>query len=163
MSMFILRPYASTDARETLDLFYNTIHSVNLADYTAAQVDSWAPKDRPLASWNASLSRAYALVAVSDEGVIAGFADLSPDAKDGASYFDRLYVHQDYGRQGIATLLADAIEAEAKLRGFAAIETDASITSRPFFAKRRYIELRRNENERNGEVLVNYTMRKELR
>ena len=42
--MFI-REYQSSDCKELAELFYNTVHAVNVKDYTKEQVDVWATGD----------------------------------------------------------------------------------------------------------------------
>jgi hypothetical protein len=39
-----IRPYDEKDAPEIVRLFYETIRSVNLADYSQEQVEAWAPE-----------------------------------------------------------------------------------------------------------------------
>ena len=51
-----VRKYRSEDCEKIAELFYNTVHSVNSADYTDIQVNAWAPKDMDLTEWNNRLS-----------------------------------------------------------------------------------------------------------
>ena len=39
-----IRRYSPNDISEITELFYNTIHTINLRDYSSAEVDAWAPK-----------------------------------------------------------------------------------------------------------------------
>ena len=43
-----LREYHQNDCKETLNLFYDTVHSVASADYAGSQLDAWAPKNTDL-------------------------------------------------------------------------------------------------------------------
>ena len=95
-----LREYLPEDIEQILKLFYNTVHMVNAADYSPAQLDAWAPQNQDAAQWNSSLCINYTLVA-EENGEIAGFADLAADG-----YFNRLYVRVDFQRRGIASRLA---------------------------------------------------------
>ena len=72
---------------------------------------------------------------------------------------DRLYVHKDHQRKGIAAALCDALEAAAKP---GRIYTHASLTARPFFLARGYKELRRQTVERLGVKMDNFVMEKRL-
>ncbi|MEH2394342.1 MAG: hypothetical protein V7K21_22670 [Nostoc sp.] len=38
-----LRTYEIGDTEEIMKLFYDTVHEVNIHDYTEKQVDAWAP------------------------------------------------------------------------------------------------------------------------
>ncbi|WP_369809987.1 GNAT family N-acetyltransferase [Gracilibacillus caseinilyticus] len=64
---------------------------------------------------------------------MVGFADISF-----LGHLDRLYVHKDFQRKGIATALVDVLESEAKKLDLLTIDTDASITAKPFFLHRGY-------------------------
>lgn len=146
----LLRPYRTEDCPALTKLFYQTVHTVNAKDYTPPQLDAWADGHPNLAAWDSSLSAHLSLVAVCD-GVIAGFADMAPDG-----YLDRLYVHRDFQRQGIATALCDALEQAVP----GPYETHASITARPFFEQRGYRVVRQQQVLRKGIVLTNFVMRK---
>ena len=146
----LLRPYRTEDCPALTKLFYQTVHTVNAKDYTPPQLDAWADGHPDLAAWDSSLSAHLSLVAVCD-GVIAGFADMAPDG-----YLDRLYVHRDFQRQGIATALCDALEQAVP----GPYETHASITARPFFEQRGYRVVRQQQVLRKGIMLTNYVMRK---
>ena len=147
----ILRPYRPSDLRELAELFYVTVHTVNAGDYTAEQLDAWADGAPDLEEWGRTLLAKTALVAVEGE-TLAGFGDM-----DRSGYLDRLYVHRDFQRRGIASALCDALEAAVEAER---IVTHASITARPFFEKRGYRTLRERRVLRHGVPLTNYHMEK---
>ena len=72
---FTLRAYEPGDCPAMAALFYDTVHTVNAADYTPAQRDAWADGRPDLAAWDASFRAHRTLVAVRD-GEIVGFAGL---------------------------------------------------------------------------------------
>lgn len=146
--MFI-RNYKSSDCEQLAVLFYQTVHTVNAADYSAKQLYAWAPGTVDLSEWNASFLRHKTLVAIQD-GIIAGFGDI-----DETGYLDRLFVHRDYQGQGIASALCDELE-----NGFAQVITQASITAKSFFLDRGYKMIRKQQVEKNGILLTNYVMQK---
>lgn len=146
-----LRSYRSEDCRETAQLFYDTVHEVNSADYTEEEVSAWADGNIDLEAWNSSLMAHYTIVAL-DNDTIVGFGDITEDG-----YLDRLYIHKDYQRRGIATLICSKLEA--KVSG--TITTHASITARSFFEKRGYHAVQKQQVTRNGVLLTNYVMEKE--
>lgn len=63
-----LRLYQSDDLKEILALFHETVHAVNIADYTKEQCDAWAPEKPDEIRWNKILSAHLTLVAI--EGLI---------------------------------------------------------------------------------------------
>lgn len=146
-----IREYKSDDCEKLAKLFYDTVHTVNIGDYTKEEADAWADGEPCLAEWNKSFLEHYTLIAVQD-GVIIGFGDI-----DNTGYLDRLYVHKDYQKKGAATLLCDKLEAFAAGKK---IITHASITAKPFFEKRGYCELKIQKVERAGQYLTNYVMEK---
>lgn len=147
-----LRPYRPEDCPALAALFYETVHTVNAAHYTPAQLDAWAPACGPdLAAWDKSFRAHRTLVAELD-GRLAGFVDLDP----AAGYLDRLYVHKDLQGRGVATALCNALEEAAA----GPVVTHASVTARPFFARRGYRVLRAQQVERRGVTLANYVMEK---
>ena len=156
MNKNTLRLYKKEDAEEIVNLFYDTVHAVNAKDYTPAQLAAWAPDTIDIDKWNESLSANYTVV-VDRGGVITGFGDI-----DKSGYFDHLFVHKDHQGQGVAKLVAAAIEDYAIQRGMSSITVAASITAKPFFESRGYSVLRQQSVERNGEVLTNFFMEKAL-
>ncbi len=144
-----IRAYQPVDCKTLTELFYNTVHTVNAKDYTKEQLDAWATGTVDLEKWNQSLEEHYSLVALDGEKII-GFGDI-----DNTGYLDRLFVHKDYQRQGIATALCDKLEC-----GFDIITTHASITAKPFFESRGYKVIKEQQVERQGIFLTNYVMEK---
>ena len=153
-----IRAYRREDIKEIAELFYNTVHTVNAADYTEEQLDAWADGNINLSAWDRSFREHRTLVAVmtSDPGngaeQIVGFADM-----DGTGYLDRLYVHKDFQRRRIASALCDRLEQTADVAEFT---THASLTAKPFFEKRGYQVVQEQQVERKGILLTNYVMKK---
>ena len=148
----ILREYTKTDSSELAELFYDTVHTVNARDYSQEQLDVWATGAVNQEEWDKSFLSHHTVVAELG-GNIVGFGDM-----DETGYLDRLYVHKDYQRRGVATAICDALEQYSKAAEFT---THASITARPFFEKRGYTVVREQQVERRGELLTNFVMRKE--
>lgn len=155
-STLLLRNYEPTDLDEMLALFYDTVHTVNRSDYTKAQADAWAPADPDRARWEDSLKSHYGLVALSGDQIV-GFGDYEP-----GGHLDRLYVHRLYQGRGVATAIADALEAYAGEQGDEVMTVEASLTARPFFEKRGYRVIQEQKVERQGQLLTNFQMIKQL-
>lgn len=152
-----LRIYRSDDCTYTLKLFYDTVHSVNSADYTIFQLAAWAPKETDPLAWDKRLSESYTVVAEKDRTIV-GFGSASD-----MGYFDLLYVHKECQRMGIATLIADDIERYFTENGIRIFTAEASVTARPFFEKRGFVVQAKQRVERGGQYLTNYKMQKEGR
>ena len=147
----VIRKYESSDCKEMAELFFNTVHSVNVKDYTKEQLDAWASGQVDLEKWDQSFQEHFSIVAVEND-IIVGFGDI-----DKTGYLDRLYVHKNYQGKGIATAICDQLESKVKEN----IITHASITAKPFFEKRGYKVVKEQQVERNGIFLKNYIMEKE--
>mgnify|MGYP001572668624 CR=1 FL=1 len=152
-----LRMYQSEDCKEIIELFYNTVYSVNARDYNEVQLDVWAPKDIDISAWDQSLSEHYSVV-IEEDSMIIGFGDL-----DDSGYFDRLFVHKDYQEMGVATTIADELEKYAQKNDMKIVITYASITAKPFFQKRGYKVVKEQVVERKGQILTNFVMEKKKR
>ncbi|MGN0667540.1 MAG: GNAT family N-acetyltransferase, partial [Huintestinicola sp.] len=125
----VLRMYKTSDCEFLAELFYQTVHNVNAGDYTKEQLDAWAAGNVNLNEWNKTFLDHFTVVAVKNE-IIVGFGDI-----DKTGYLDRLYVHKDYQRQGIASAICDELEQRVKAKN---IITHASITAKTFFEQRGY-------------------------
>ena len=147
--MFI-RKYESTDCKELAELFYNTVHTLNAKDYTKEQLDAWASGQVDLEKWDQSFQEHFTVVAV-ENGIIVGFGDI-----DTTGYFDRLYIHKNNQRKGIATAICDQLESKVQGK----IVTHASVTAKPFFEKRGYKVLKEQQVVRKEIFLKNYVMEK---
>ena len=151
-----LRTYDIRDTQQIVKLFYDTVHEVNIRDYTQAQVEAWAPADMDIERWTKSLSSKFTFVAEEGEK-IAGFGELEP-----SGHIDRFYCHQDFQRQGVGRLILKQIESKAQELGINKLFTEASITARPFFESQGFIVVRKQEVERRGQKLINFAMEKNI-
>ena len=158
MPAIYLRPYATADNEAIFCLFYDTVHTVNAAHYPSEQLAVWARADTDSAVWCQPFATDYTLVAIDDDTVgIVGFGNLTADGE-----LDRLYIHKDYQRRGIATKIADGLEQQTVKQGLSRIATYASLTAQPFFEGRGYVVVRENIVKRDGQRLKNFYMEKTL-
>lgn len=146
-----IRSYLTSDLEQITELFYETVHCVNIRDYSEEQVKVWAPGHPDCDELNRSFLEHNTVVA-EEKGKIVGFGDM-----DKTNYLDRLYVHKAYQGRGIATAICDKLEKEA---GCQTIQVHASITARPFFEKRGYCLVKEQQVERKGVFLTNFVMEK---
>lgn len=153
-SMITIRQFKKSDTREIMTLFYETVHKINIRDYSPEQIDAWGPKDMDYDLWLENLSNRITFVAESD-GLVVGFANSEEDG-----HIDRFYCHKDYQGVGVGTSLLSAIEEEAQSRGITRLFTEASITAKPFFTKRGFVVLEEQTVERRNVIFINYRMEK---
>ena len=150
----IIREYKPTDCEDLVKLFYHTVHTINAKDYSQEQLKVWATDKIDLEVWNKSLSEHFTVVAV-ENNIIVGFGDI-----DNSGYLDRLYVHKDYQRRGVATIICDKLEQAVKVNKMI---THASITAKPFFEQRGFKVVKEHQVVRNRIALTNYVMEKQVR
>lgn len=150
------REYKNTDLHAVMDLFYVTVHEVNKNDYSEEQLDAIAPKDAKEYHWEKSLEKNHTIVVEEDDKLIA-FGNIGK-----TGYLDRLYVHPDYLRKGIASKLVEELEEYAKKHGSHVINVTSSITSKAFFESKGYAVIEEQINERRGERLLRYLMEKKI-
>lgn len=151
-----LRDYHPADLDALERLFYETVHTVNAADYTPEQLNAWAPGAIDRARWSQTLAEHFTQIALIAEQIV-GFGDLADDG-----YLDRLYVHRDFQQCGVATAICDSLEHHARSLGIPVVTTHASVTALPFFERRGYRMIRQQQVERMGVRLTNYMMERTL-
>ncbi len=151
-----IRPYLESDAEDVADIFYDTIHSLGTEHYTQGQLNEWAPLPKDYDRWRRRLTSKPPFVAEL-AGRIVGFTTLEEDG-----HIDWTYTHKDFGRMGIASALYEYLEDVARRDAMKFLFVEASCFASPFFEKHGFRCLRRNETERNGQVLLNWTMSKDL-
>ena len=150
-----LRAYRPEDLTEIAQLFYDTIHAVNARDYSREQVQAWAGGREHFLCRNDFFLSLYTIVAV-DGGRIVGYGNI-----DDTGYLDHLFVHKDFQGLHIATAICDELERHALAQGHKAVTVNASITAKPFFEKRGYETVKKQQVTVRGVSLTNYSMIKE--
>jgi putative acetyltransferase len=152
----LIRDYELSDAAVITQLFYDTIHSVNLQHYSEQQVRAWAPEVPEPKVWHSRMSRRCTLVA-EENGQIIGFAELERDG-----HLDMFYCQKDVIGRGVGSALYEAVEAKAMRLGLERIFADVSITARPFFERCGLSVVRELLVTRDGIELPTFRMQKRL-
>lgn len=150
----IIRPYEGSDLDAVMEVFLHSIRKVASRDYDAGQIDAWAHADR--AVWSRRRLDRPTWVAVIDKTVV-GFSDL-----ESGGHIDMLFVRPEFQRMGVAGALLDQVERAAWFQRLTALDTDASITARPFFESRGFRVVQPQVVELRGALLNNFRMQKQL-
>ena len=151
-----IRKYEPGDAAAVTDIFYDSIHQVAVEYYSKEQLLAWAPLPKDYTGWEKRLVAKPPYVAERNQQIV-GFTTLEADG-----HIDWTYTHQDFQRQGIAGMLYDYLLEQARLMGIQSLYVEASYFAKPFFAKRGFEVVRENATERNGQVLINWSMQRLL-
>lgn len=139
-----------------MQLFYDTVHEINICDYTQEQVDTWAPENMSYETWVEKLQTKLTYV-VEENGQIVGFGQLESDG-----HIDCFYCHNEYQRKGIGSMLLNHIEKTARALGIKRLFTEASITAKLFFQILGFSVIREQQVERRGVYFRNFAMEKLL-
>ncbi|GGP15048.1 GNAT family N-acetyltransferase [Oceanobacillus neutriphilus] len=159
MSEIHIAAFQQEDIVEIIDLFYGTVQEVNRADYSEAAIAAWAPveeKENVLKEWKDSFLKNKTFVARM-QGQVVGFIDIRADG-----YLDRLYVHKDKQRLGIASALLMQIEEWGRREEIPFIWTFSSITAKGFFERYGFEVIEKENVERKDVLLTRFKMKKML-
>jgi GNAT superfamily N-acetyltransferase len=75
----------------------------------------------------------------------AGREDELLDPKKDAARIRAFFIHPDWARRGIGSLILEACETAARSAGFTRLEMGATLTGVPFYSTRGYVALERLE------------------
>jgi putative acetyltransferase len=156
MEEFKILDYEESMLDEMMQLFYDTVHTVNARHYRKEQLNGWAPENSDKRFWEERLKKNVCKVAFINKQMV-GFTELVSDG-----HVDTLYVHKDFQRRRIAANLMNEIQQIAEKRNYRVLTTEASITAKPFFEAHGFRVTRIKKKLYNGRDFTNYKMKKEL-
>jgi putative acetyltransferase len=153
-----IRAYEQRDAADVADVFFRSVRQVAVSDYTPAQVQAWAPERRTAAQARQWLGDGrLVLLAVSADDRAVAFIDLEPDG-----HIDHIFCAPEAAGQGVASQLYEAAETAARQQNLSRLHTEASELARPFFERKGFRVLERQDMVLRGEPIHNYKMAKDL-
>ena len=151
-----LRTAVIEDIPAIVEMYRATVHTVNAADYTPAQLNVWADGAVNYPRWEKAIKEQYFVLAEIN-GSLAGFSSI---AKDG--YLDFMYVSKDFQRCGAASALLKEIERKAIEQKNPEIYSHVSKTAKGFFLKMGYEHKEDISDLYKGELFINALMVKKL-
>ena len=153
--MFIRR-YKRGEEKRLWEIFFNTIHKINIRDYNQAQIFAWAPPDLDNEIWKSKIESINPYVAVNDECIV-GYADLQENG-----LIDHFFCDHRWQRKGVGSLLMRNIQEEAIKKGLRYLFSEVSITAKPFYSSHGFIVTKKHMLKIRGTRLINYRMEKQL-
>ena len=151
--MTILINFQLGDENGTWEVFYSAIHQVCSSHYTQQQLDAWAPIDLERGIWISKMRSIHPFVAVLENKII-GYSDLREDG-----LIDHFFVHGDYQRMGVGTLLmSEILKRSANKKR---LHSEASRTAKLFFEKHGFLTLK-IQTVKMREVLLSNNIMEQL-
>ena len=128
-----IRPATVEDVDAIANIFVACVRTLGSADYTNEQIETIINL-RNAELYLAEIETKNIIIFVAEaEAEIVGFGSIA----EGRAIGD-LFVLPDYTRQGIGTLLLEALEQIALQKGVSKLWVMASLTAQPFYLSRGY-------------------------
>ncbi|KTC93188.1 GNAT family N-acetyltransferase [Legionella cincinnatiensis] len=148
-----IRPYTPADAQHLVNIYYYTIHNINIQDYSEDQINAWAPySSLELTGWKKKWETITPLVALIDDKIV-GFTEFEPNG-----HIDCFYVHHEYQGFGIGASLMNEIFNKANDLNLKRVFAEVSITAKPFFEAKGFKVVKQQNVEIRGVKLTNFIM-----
>jgi putative acetyltransferase len=151
-----VRPILPSDISMLAEIFRASIEELTSDDYSTDQQQAWVARADDEEAFAKHLAGQLTLLGTVDGSPVA-FASLKNNQE-----IDMLYVHPAVARQGIGSMLVDALEKLAASRGAARLTAEVSDSAHDFFKQRGFVAQQRNSVPLGGEWLANTTMEKKL-
>jgi putative acetyltransferase len=151
-----MRPFLPTDTPLIAEIFRASVDELTADDYSDAQRDAWIASVDDEDAFGGRLGKQLTLLGTMGGSPVA-FASLK-----GNDVIDMLYVHPAAARQGVGTMLVDALEKLAAARGANRLVAEVSDSAQDFFRCRGFVPQQRNTVTLGGEWLAHTTMEKKL-
>ena len=153
-----VRQYRRADAACIAAIFFHSVREAALRDYSAAQVEAWAPEMPDAGRFDArARDGRLVLVAVDENDAPIAYGDLEP-----TGHIDHLYCRPDHVGTGAASALYDQLERSALALGLPKLFVEASEAARRLFLRKGFSEIERREFPVGGVMIHNYLMTKPL-
>lgn len=156
---FNIRIATTKDIPTLNQLYQETVLHINRKDYSLEEVEDWASCADNMGQehWDELFDEHYLIVAENNNHQIIGFASIND-----IGYLHVLFIHKDYQRKGIASILYDRIEKYALAKNIAIINSEVSTTAKGFFEKKGFKVNEEQMRKANKLYLKNYKMSKDL-
>ena len=158
MAAISIRRYQPGDGAALARVLFRSVREAALADYSVEQTEVWMPQP-PDPAWfddRAADGRVVLVAEDADLGVV-GYTDLEADG-----HIDHAYCLPEVVGAGVGSTLYEALEAEARGRGWTRLYVEASESARRMYSAKGFAVVRRHDFERGGVAIHNFDMVKLL-
>lgn len=153
---FIIEKASIKNLDEILSLFKTTIEKTCSKDYNESQIHAWTSSINNPKKWIQRINNQYFII-VKEANKIVGFGSIEED------YLDLLFVHPDYLRKGIASLILKKLTSEIRKKGITTLRTFASKTAVGFFKSKHFKIIRENKIMINDVEIINFEMSQKIK
>ena len=153
-----IRDYQPDDVQALANIYFNTIHKINIQHYTDEQVNVWAPKSsiENTEGWAKKIPRTQPIIATIGNKIV-GFAEFETNG-----HIDCFYCHHEWIGKGVGSALMKEILQRAKNNHVHLIFSEVSITAKTFFEKWGFITITQQTIVRKGIELTNFKMERTI-
>ncbi|MEM7121334.1 MAG: GNAT family N-acetyltransferase [Pseudomonadota bacterium] len=146
--MVRLRAGVPDDGTALLALHHASILSLGQGFYSAEELEDWASGLTPGGYGRAMKEEDFLVAEAVTDQALAGFTSFKDDEVVG------FYVHPDWARCGLGSLLLERAEAAIAAGGHTTIRIEASLSGLPFYEARGYRNVRRRPYRTRGGLQV---------
>jgi putative acetyltransferase len=153
-----IRKYDSSDAAAVAEIFNRAVGVIAADIYSPEQIAAWVDGGMEADETHVRCSDGRTVWIAADASDIAiAFIDLEDDG-----HIDMLFCQPEWARRGVASALYTVLEAFARDRSMARLYVEASEVALPFFTRKGFALLHRNDFTKAGVAIHNYAMEKRL-
>jgi putative acetyltransferase len=147
-----IRRYEPGEEASLFEIYFSAIHLVASHNYTAEQIQAWAPRNLDVVLWENKIREINPFVAELN-GELVGYADVQS-----SGYIDHFFVSGKHPRRGIGSLLMKRILSEAGSLGVSSLNSHVSRTAQPFFERFGFVVTEQRYPNIRGVVVPNALM-----
>jgi putative acetyltransferase len=151
-----IRKATPKDLNSILELFVSTIKATCATDYNPQQIEVWVASSQNPERWLKKIESHYFIVAEENHAII-GFGSLEEN-----NNIDLMYVHHEHLRKGVAQIIFEDLEKEAKSHIISELIARVSKTAKPFFEKNGFVKVQTKKNKIGNVTIINFAMKKEM-
>ncbi|MCC6070738.1 GNAT family N-acetyltransferase [Massilia sp. GCM10020059] len=154
-----IRPCAAGEEIALRAIFKSSVHGLARRNYTAAQIQAWAPREESAElceQWIRRIQVNQPWVAEVN-GQLAAFADVQP-----SGYIDHFFVAAEFAGQGVGNALMRHLHEIARCAGIDTLFSHVSLTAQPFFRRHGFHVEKEQRVMIRGVELENAVMRKAM-
>ena len=131
--MFSIRRAVAADSPAIFDVHVGAITRLCAAAYAPEEIESWIVNKKPDGYVSVIAANDFFVATTADR--VVGFSELEPQSAE----IRAVYVHADFMRRGLGTLLLRTTEDAARARGATRVHLRATLNAVAFYQARGYM------------------------